>query len=134
MAGVICENFMLMKFWKLQHWNCLCEGRRGSFCISLLSWLSPFKKGCFLTWRGRFHRDSHPDIFGLGSYYLVRVERESLLMFTIKLMYSLKAFWIYCKYLSTHLFYGYTSNPSAGSLSTSTYLQPWAFSCLHFCH
>lgn len=83
---------VLPKFWKLQCWNCLCERRRGSFCISLLSWLFTFKRRCFITWHWWLHRDSHPDIFGLGSYHSIRVERESLLMLILKSVYSLNAF------------------------------------------
>lgn len=50
LAGVICEDyFMLMRCWKSQCWNCP-SARRGSFYISLLSWVSTFKRRCFLTW------------------------------------------------------------------------------------
>lgn len=134
LAGIICENFMLMKFQKLKPWNCLCERRKGSFCISPWSWLSTFKRRCFLTWRWWLHRDSHPDILGLGSCHSVRLERKSLLMLTLKSVYSLHAFWIYYKYLSTHLSYGYTNNSSADDFLHLD-ISGLGFSpMLHFCH
>lgn len=91
LAGVICENFMLMKCWKLQRWYCLNERRRGSFSISLLFWVPTFKR-CFLTWFWWLHRNSHPDIFELGSYHSVGVERENILTLTLRSVNSLNAF------------------------------------------
>lgn len=105
---------MLTKCWKSQCWNCLCGKRRGSFCQSLLSWVHAFKRRCFLTWPWWLRGDSHPDIFGLDSYHSIWVERESILMLTLKSMYSLNGLWIYYKHISTYLSAGYTNDLSAG--------------------